>query len=89
MVIAYNQRHYNVVKYLIDNGADVNQKIGVNQDTLLIRACKYNNVDMIKYLVSHGAEINVKDIYGNTPIDLAKRRSPEGLKILLSASKSK
>ena len=87
IVIAYNQKCFNIVKYLIDNGADINQKIGVNQDTLLIRACKYNQVDMIQYLVSHGAKINVKDRNGDTPIELTKEKSPEGLKILESAIK--
>ena len=87
LLIAYEQHHFDIVKYLIDNGADVNQRIGANRDTLLIRACKYNQVDMIQYLVSHGAKINVKDRNGNTPIELAKAKSPEGLKILESMSK--
>ena len=87
VLIAYGQGYFNIVKYLIDNGANVNQSFGTRNETLLLRACNDNNVDMIQYLVSHGAKINVKDRNGNTPIELAKEKSPEGLKILESMSK--
>lgn len=43
-----------IIKMLIDNGADVN----FNGDCVLRNAILHNNVDLINYLIEHNADIN-------------------------------
>ncbi|KAL6605118.1 hypothetical protein U3516DRAFT_758083 [Neocallimastix sp. 'constans'] len=42
----------NLVKYLVEHGADINKEIPQ------FRAIKRGNENLIKYLVEHGADIN-------------------------------
>jgi ankyrin repeat protein len=49
-----------VVKYLIEKGADVKAKAWDNSTPLHI-ACESGNLDLVKYLVEHGADVKAKD----------------------------
>ncbi len=53
-----------IVKYLIEKGADVNAKdyYGV---TALMYAALYGHLDIVKYLVEHGADVNAKNVNGD------------------------
>jgi len=51
----------NTIKYLIDNGADINKK-GSCKKIPLILAIENRNEALLKYLVEHGATINRSDI---------------------------
>jgi len=49
----------NIVKYLVEHGANVNS-IGkechdYNKKSPLMEACSYNHLNIVKYLVEHGA----------------------------------
>ena len=59
-----------VVKTLIENGADVNaqSRHGI---TALMYAASEGNFDIIKYLVEHGADVNIKSEDGETAIKSA------------------
>lgn len=57
--------HLNVVKLLIQYGANVNHKT-LTQSTPLRAACFDGRLDIVKYLVLHKAEINLTNAYNNT-----------------------
>eukprot|EP00833_Pecoramyces_ruminatium_P018269 jgi/Orpsp1_1/1192301/evm.model.d7180000092096.1 len=66
--IRYNNE--NMIKFLIEHGADVNEE-NHNGETALFIACLSGNEDLVKYLVEHGANINKKNKYGKTPLSRA------------------
>jgi hypothetical protein len=71
--VEYNR--IDVVKYLVDNGANINIK-NKEGNTALIRAV--NSVlpykDIIIYLVEHGADINIKNNEGKTAVSIVSDR---------------
>ena len=61
--------HLDVVKYLVSQGADVNE--AKNGWTPLHRAAARGHLDVVKYLVSQGADVNAKNNDGGTPFFMA------------------
>ena len=62
---AMNYNRNEIVRYLVERGADVNAK----QDghyTPLMSAAEGGNADMVALLLQHGADINATDKHGNT-----------------------
>ncbi|XP_037038800.1 protein fem-1 homolog B isoform X1 [Bradysia coprophila] len=57
--------HLNVIKLLVQHGADVNHKTKT-LSTPLRAACFEGRLDIVKYLVAHHAEINFGNTYNNT-----------------------
>ncbi|XP_055311305.1 protein fem-1 homolog B isoform X3 [Sitodiplosis mosellana] len=57
--------HLNVIKLLIQYGANVNHKTKTHS-TPLRAACFDGHLDIVKYLVAHSAEINLANVYNNT-----------------------
>lgn len=55
LFLACRRGHYDCVKYLISQGADVNAVSSVNSTSLLI-AAEHNNLEILKYLISVGAD---------------------------------
>jgi len=55
---ACQRGHENIVKYLVEHGANVNIK---TYTTPLKVACENGNERIIKYLLEHGADINDKE----------------------------
>ncbi|MFW1864005.1 ankyrin repeat domain-containing protein, partial [Acinetobacter baumannii] len=60
-----------IIKYLIDHGADINEKKGLMKIGALITAASKGNVDIVNELIKNGADINTVDAYGFTPLMLA------------------
>ena len=58
-----------IIKNLIDNGADVNF-INSTSNTPLHVACFYQCKDIILYLLQKGADYTIKNIKDKTPLDL-------------------
>ena len=50
----------NLVKYLIEQGADINEE-GHRFETPLFNACKSGNENLVKYLIECGADISIKE----------------------------
>ena len=58
-----------VVKLLIDLGADINA-LSDSESTPVLYACEKMNVDVVKYLIMHGADVKKPTDFGRTlPID--------------------
>jgi len=61
------------IRFLIDNGADVNARDQL-QGTALVRAAgSFGDLDSVQVLLSAGAEVNVQDKNGMTPLMWAAR----------------
>jgi len=74
MMAAYDG-YTEIAKLLIEKGAEVNAKGGVDMDmTPLIYAASQDRVDMVKLLLENGANVNVKTKYGWTPLFFAASR---------------
>ncbi|UJR26598.1 hypothetical protein I4U23_007918 [Adineta vaga] len=56
------------LNYFINGGADVQQRLSSNQETLLHLACRRKRLTAVRVLISHGCDVNARDIYGATPL---------------------
>jgi ankyrin repeat protein len=56
-----------IVKLLVEHGADVNLK-NVKGNTALILAAQNDNFNIVKYLVEKGADVKIKNEYGKTAL---------------------
>jgi ankyrin repeat protein len=60
--------HKDVVKFLLDKGADVNAHANVEKLTPLHVAAAAGNKAIVELLLVHGADVNAKDGRGKTPL---------------------
>ncbi|ORX42083.1 ankyrin, partial [Piromyces finnis] len=75
----FRNEEYDIVKLLIENGANVNQNFGEKKGSLLMYAITYDNNNyyiecrnkIIKLLIDSNAEIDYKDMDGNTALTYA------------------
>lgn len=85
-----------IVKYLIDAGADVNMGAETLGGAVLMRAVSPHNInferskepdpDIVKLLIDAGADVNATDVLGETVLMHASRYgNPELIKILLDS----
>ena len=75
-----------MVKLLIENGAEINVTGKYNQTPLhwSMRAITWNNQkEIVKYLLQKGINVNHEDSDGNTALLMAEKRSSEGVVELL------
>lgn len=63
-------KNFEVVKYLIGKGLDINKEDHKNRTPLQI-ACFNGNLQIAKYLIENGADINKEDFKNRTPLYLA------------------
>ena len=70
---AFNNRT-DVVRCLLDKGADVNKQDRWGETALHV-ASIHNNTDVMRMLLQHGAIKDIKDKHGLTPIDYAHSRN--------------
>ena len=59
------------MRLLVENGAEVNTRIGYYRDTALHLAAKEGHSEMVRWLVENGAEVNARDKWGITALHLA------------------
>ncbi|XP_076081216.1 uncharacterized protein LOC143052139 [Mytilus galloprovincialis] len=65
--------HFDVVKVLIQNGADIDYR-GVEGATALFEASERGNIEVVKYLLSMKASVNIPTYRGRTPLFVAVQR---------------
>lgn len=76
LCIAIQKGEIDIVKKLIEYGADVNEKsFGM---TPLMVAARYNKVEIMKLLISKGAVSNTKDEKGFTALKYAELSNATG-----------
>jgi ankyrin repeat protein len=63
-----------LVRFLAEQGADVNVQEQGSQATPLRHAVVRQDKDIVEILLAHGADIDISDRRGLTPLDLARRR---------------
>jgi len=64
--------HLEVVKYLVENGADLNRGENVGRGaTALMFASQEGHIEVVKYLATK-SDINIKDYDGKTALDYAQ-----------------
>jgi ankyrin repeat protein len=73
LFLAAGEGRLSAVRYLLDEGADVNL-CGENGDSALTEATYYGHAPVIKELLMRGADVNVISIDG-TPLDIATGRN--------------
>jgi ankyrin repeat protein len=73
LLLAAGEGRLNAVRYLLDEGADVNMR-GQHGNTALAEATYYGHAPIIKELLVHGADVNVLSSDG-TPLDIAVGRN--------------
>ena len=59
--------HLEVLKYLVERGADVNTA-SIKGSTPLVHASQNGHLEVVEYLVEQGANVNTRDIDGSTPL---------------------
>ena len=87
-IAAYSSQ-FEMVKFLLENGADPNAHTGNCSVPLLYAAQYEKNIKIVKILLEYGADPTVKDEYGKgwTPIDFAKQNdNKEAIKLLEEAT---
>jgi pentatricopeptide repeat protein len=57
LIAACENNHLEIVRFLVENGANVNS-VRKDHYTLLFIACNNGNLDIIRFLVEHGADVN-------------------------------
>jgi ankyrin repeat protein len=73
LFLAAGEGRLNAVRYLLDEGAEVNLR-GANGHTALTEATFYGHESIIKELLTRGADVNALSIDG-TPLDIAINRN--------------
>ena len=74
LITAAFKNRTDVVRYMLDKGADVNKQARQGW-TALHHASIKNNTDVMRMLLQHGAIKDIKDKFGSTPIDEAHSRN--------------
>lgn len=68
LFLAVKRGHKQTVKFLLEIGADINVKIGFNDDTLLHVAVNNRDLACCKLLLKNGANVNETNSYGCSPM---------------------
>ena len=68
--------HYDILQYLIENGANINKKTKYG-DTALHFCVHYNRYKIFMYLLDHGADWTIKNNVNLNTMDLAKEQNKE------------
>ena len=81
ILLAAREGRVNAVRYLLDQGADVNARDNAG-NTALAEATYYAQIPVIKELLARGANINALT-NGGTPLDIALSRNESAVIDLL------
>ncbi len=65
---ALERNNYEIAKYLLSKGANINNKMGTKQVTPLLRAVAKGDLKDVKFLLNNGANIEAKDVDGATAL---------------------
>lgn len=74
-----------LVALLLEAGADVNHR-GINDRTALLGAVQQGRLDIAQMLIAAGADPTIPDVWGETPLHLARTKYPAVAKLLGQAT---
>jgi ankyrin repeat protein len=93
LVVAAEAGRFDNVKYLLDQGADIDE-VGLecpdsqemeDMGSALHKATTGGHVEVVKLLLDRGAEMNLRDAQNRTPLGRAKEKGDENMIKLLRA----
>ena len=61
-----------LVKYLVEHGADVNLSNDHHSTTPLTIACLNRNKEIVEYLLEHGADVHAKENDGDSSLKIVR-----------------
>lgn len=89
LCVAAASGHIEVVKFLIENNADINKSDNCGYSyTPLHQACRKGHLEIVKLLLERGADINVTDRNGATPLHLIFKKGYKDIAHLLIENKA-
>jgi ankyrin repeat protein len=88
LIAACNKSRYDVVKFLLDRGADVNSA-NRNGWTPLMGAASAGNKNLVGLLIDRGADVKAKHAYGWTALKLAGSKGHQEVVELLEKKAKK
>jgi ankyrin repeat protein len=59
--VASSEGNVKIIKYILNNGFDVNLQTGYFKETALMKAVRYNKVEAVKLLVDFGADLSIRN----------------------------
>ena len=77
MAVTYDNKE--MVRYLIEQGKDVNETTRKSRFTALMAAACYGRVEIAKILIEHGADQEAKDSKGFTAVDFARKMNKKSI----------
>jgi len=81
--------YINIAQYLIEQGADINARIGSNLSSPLIYAAKNNQTEMVSLLLENGAELWAQDYMGSSAWEWATHKDHQQVIKLFEAFNAK
>jgi ankyrin repeat protein len=85
LMYAIENKDKELVKYLLENGADVNYQEEYWGYTPLMLACREGITEIVKILIEKGADVNIKDKEGWTALTYALKNKNERIVELLKS----
>lgn len=84
LFMAIELKRYHMVKLLLVQNADVNQRRPSDFYSGLMTAAEQNDIKLAELFLSHGVDLNLSTVEGNSALDLAaKNNSVDVAKLLL------
>ena len=77
MAVTYDNKE--MVRYLIEQGKDVNETTRKSRFTALMAAACYGRIEIAKILLEHGADQEAKDSKGFTAVDFARKMNKKSI----------
>jgi hypothetical protein len=68
LIIAALVGYTDVVRLLVENGADVNYR-NMDKSTALHTAAFFCHREIVEFLLEQGAQTDIRNVYGRTPLD--------------------
>ncbi len=84
LMIAITTGHVEIVKLLLENGANASHVQKTGDWTPLHRAVDSENIELVRLLLQYKPDKNHRNRYGETPLDLAKKKNLTEISRLLN-----